>query len=426
MAAACGAPEASGTDTAGETESASTQFTASSQQERLVVADLAAAAVHVYSVPDHELLGTLEGVAIADHAGFVQLEDGRLLVAGTEPAELLALDVTGQVPTIYDRVELPGAAVHIAVSTEEGLAAVSSAADPETGEGHLTIVDLTDFDALSSVAVQTEEPGIAFVDGALLHRDGAEQGRVDVLHLDDVLDGSAEPAATSTVGAYGHGEAVVDGHLLLATDDGLERYHVDADHVAAEGAVSWGAWGRGYYLRILGSASSSHVWSYVRDQSSDTWADWRNELYVLAPGHDVATRHPLGNGLAFRFAVSDQRVLFARMHPDGYVAHIVDADPSSPTFLQALQEVPLPTPTGAPTREADLEAVWESPGRPIAALTPAGDVGYVSRGGDGIIDVLDTVAGTLTSTIDVPTPLDGGGYLVVARPGIELVDQLGR
>lgn len=426
--AACAGPttEPAGVDRT-TTTPATEAFTATSQEERLVVADMASSAIHTFSVPEHELLGTIEDVAVADHAGFVQLEDGRLLVAGTEPAQLLALDVTGEEPEVLGRLALPGPAVHVAVDPEEGIAAVSTGADPDTGEGAVTIVDLAAFEATGSARVNTEEPGVALVDGALLHRDGAESGRLQLLPLQDVLGGSAEPAASIDVGAWGHGEAVVDGHLLLATDAGLERFHVDGDHLAAERVVPWAAdgsdWGRAYYLRVL---QEQHVWSYVRDQSSESWAEWRNDLFVLAPGQDTARRSPLGNGLAFRFAVSQDRVLFARMHPDGYVAHVVDADPSSPTFRQTLHTIALPTPTQAPAPEDDMEAVWASPGRPIAALTAAGDVGYVSRGGDGLVDVLDTDAGAVVDSLEVPTPLNGGGYLVVARPGTPLVDVLGR
>lgn len=427
LTACSGTAGGTGSTTAPATTAAT--FSASSDAERLVVADPAASAVHAYSVPEHELLGTLEGVAVADHAGFVQLEDGRLLAANTEPPELLALDVTGPRPEIVGRVDLPGAAVHIAADPEAGLVAVSTSPAADGADGGVTVVDLASFEPRGSVAVATEEPGIAFAEGGLLHRDGAEDGHLELLPLDDVLDGDGEAAATTSVGAYGHGEAVVDGHLLLATNAGLERYHVEPEHLEAETAVPWAAdgsdWGRAYYLRVVGD-DEQHVWSYVRDQSSASWADWRNDVFVLPAGADVARRAPLGGGLAFRFAVAEDRVLFARMHPDGYVAHVVDADPASPTFLTSLHSIPLPVPSQAPSREDDMEAVWASPGRPIAALTGAGDVGYVSRGGDGVIDVLDTDAGTVTGTIDVPTSLDGGGYLVVARPGTELVDQLGR
>lgn len=397
--------------------------------ERLVVADPAAAAVHVYSVPEHELLGTLDDVAVEDHAGFVQLEDGRLLLADQETPELLALDVTGDEPEITGRVDLPAAAVHIAVDADGRRAVVSTSADPSTGVGALTVVDLGTFERVGSLDIETEEPGIALVGDALLHRDGAETGRLDAFALADVLDGAAEAAGTAQVGAYAHGEAVVDDHLLLATDAGLERIHVGGDRLTREAPISWatpdGDWGRGYFLRVLG-ADDPHVWSYVRDQSSASWGEWRNDLFVLAPGADQAQRQPLGHGLAFRFSAADDRVLFARMHPDGYVAHVVDADPASPTFLDTLHAVTLPTPSGAPAPDDDLEEVWGSPGRPITALTADGGTGYVSRGGDGVVDVLDTRNGTLTGTLDVPTPLDGGGYLTVTRPGVEVVDTLGR
>lgn len=409
----------------GTTSSASAPVASS-----LLVADPAAAAVHAYSLPDHELLGTLDGLSVHEHAGFVPLEDGRLLAAGQEPAELVALTVTEDGPQVVARTPLPGAAVHIAVDPDEGLAAVSTSSTTE-GAGAITLVDLDSLEPRGTLDVATTEPGVVLAGGAVLHRDGAEQGTVELYPADALVgaDGPVEPTASAPTGAWGHGEAVVDGHLLQATDAGLERFHVARDHLDAESTVPWAAdgahWGRAYYLRVVGAASP-HVWSYVRDQTADAWGEWRNDVWVLAPDADAAERRPLGTGLAFRFAVGGDRVLFARMHPDGYSAHVVDADPGSPTYLDTLRTVPLPTPSGAPAADADADTVWSSPGRPIAALTPDGATGYVSRGGDGVVDVLDVEAGTVTGTIDVPTPLDGGGYLVVTGSGTPLVDLLGR
>jgi len=400
------------------------------ETDRLVVADYQASIVYVYAVPGYELIATFEGVRMEDHAGFLTLDDGRVLFVDRASSELVALDIAAATPEIVDRVGIPGRAIHLAVDPDLQHVAVStSAGDDNSGRDAISVFALADFAPVAEVTVTTAEPGVILGRDVILHRDGAERGRMESFSLASAREGNTTPASFVDVGAWGHGEAFGAGHAYVATDEGLEKLHLHDDEVEHEGVIPWDvdgrSGGRAYYVRVVGS-ERPYLWSYLRAQASDAWGDWTNDIYVVDLETGDAHRHPLGNGLAFRLAVSDSRVMYARMHPDGYVAHIVDADPHSDTFMQVLHQVALTTPTQAPSSDASMDAVWASPGRPIAALTPDGTVGFVSRGGDGIIDVIDVAAGSVTQEIQLPTSLDGGGYLAVARLGVPVADGNGR
>jgi hypothetical protein len=50
----------------------------------------------------------------------------------------------------------------------------------------------------------------------------------------------------------------------------------------------------------------------------------------------------------------------------------------------------------------------------------------VSHGGDGLISVVEPGRAAVRQTVRTPTPLRGGGYLVVVEPGRNLVDVMAR
>lgn len=419
----------------GQTEVSTSQTevsttSAAGDNDRLIVADYEGSTIYVYSVPEYELLATLEDVRMEDHAGFLPLDDGRILFADRASSELVALDFAAPTPAIDARAAIPGRAIHLAVDPDREYVAVSTAAaESGTSENAITLIDLGDFTVAGQVELESAEPGVILGPGAVIHRDGEEQGKVESFALADVTTGGANVASTAEVGAWGHGEAFGSGHAFVATDDGLEMLHVSGADLKHEGVIPWDVdgreGGRAYYARVVDD-ESPHLWSYLRNQESDTWGEWENDIYVVDLTSGQAHRAPLGNGLAFRLAVSDTRALYARMHPDGYVAHIVDADPDSESFMATLHEIELAMPTQAPAADDDLETVWFSPGRPITAVTTDGAIGFVSRGSDGIVDVIDTHDGSIVHEIELPTSLDGGGYLAAARLGSPVVDTLGR
>ncbi|MDQ3396518.1 MAG: lactonase family protein, partial [Deinococcota bacterium] len=134
------------------------------------------------------------------------------------------------------------------------------------------------------------------------------------------------------------------------------------------------------------------------------------------------SRSELGPGLVFRFAISEPYALFFNIHPNGDFAHLLDIDPASTTFHEIVAKVALEPLTNAPQPDA---SPWEAESR-RAALTPDGRWGFVSHGGDGLISVIDTERGEVTSMLEVPSSLSGGGYLIALQPDMRMVDTVGR
>lgn len=392
----------------------------------LVVADPEAHAIHVYDTDDHDLIGTVDDVHLAEHPGFVPLIDGRVLFTDGDHDELIVLDPA--TAEIESRTPLGGAAVHLAVDPDQHFAAVSTS----DADG-FTLVDLEHGDVVD-VPLTTGEPGIAFGGEPLsvLHRND-EPGRVEAFPVEALLDGDLEPAAHVDIDPLGHGEVVTAAgeRLGVATDAGVELVDLGAGGPTYAGSVPWDqgdrTGGRGYFFRL--GPEGTHAFSYLRivpepqdDAALAAWERWGNDLYVADLEAATATRVELGPGLVYRFALSEDRAFYVRMHPDGDVLHVVDADPASGDFATVVDEVPLAPLAAAPVAGADP---WEAESRRVAARGD-GRRAYVSNGGEGTVSVIDVAAGEVTDTIEVPTPLHLGGYLVAIDPDVPTIDGVGR
>ena len=90
----------------------------------------------------------------------------------------------------------------------------------------------------------------------------------------------------------------------------------------------------------------------------------------------------------------------------------------SATFQQLVAVVPLlplrhgPV-AGEPTTGTEMRT---------GTITPDGRWAFVSHGGDGVISVIHTAAPRVTALLRLPTPLQGGGYLVAVQPGAPVLD----
>ncbi|NJN94450.1 MAG: LysM peptidoglycan-binding domain-containing protein [Anaerolineales bacterium] len=400
---------------------------------RLVVADIEAEKLYVYSAPEFELLGQFDGLQVADHAGFVVLPDGRVLLVDNKAQELLVFDVLNDQPQIVGRAKIPGAAVHLAVDPQGAYAAVSTSHDDESGQGKdaLTRINLSTFET-SEIPVATEEPGLLLGQDVILHRDGAELGQLQAFSLANLPQTGPEPDAFVDIGAFGHGEALINGHAYIATDDGVDVVHVEGGELEHEAVLPWNAsgreGGRAYFVRV--SPDGDHLWSYLRivnnpddDASWQNWQDWQNDVYLADLKTEKVTRLELGPGIVYRFALAAPYALYAQVHPNGDIAHLLDANPASSTFGQVLAEILLPALSHAPQSGVDP---WDAAGFRVTAITPDGRWGFVSNGGDGSIAVIDTETRQIAGTITTPTPLNGGGYMVAVQPGQPLVDGVGR
>ena len=405
--------------------------TTSSIQPRLIVADAVAGGLSVYSAPDWALVATLPDLTFADHPGYVALPDGRVLFT-TPENKFIVLDAAAQAPTVVSSVALPGTAIHLAVDSTFSYVVVSTMADEESGSGAttLTLIDLATL-ATTVQPVNSGEPGVLVGDGVILHRDGSELGRLQAFALAGFGLHDPEAAPFIDIGAWGHGEAFVHGHAFVATDDGIDIVHVEEDRLEHEALLPWDVsgrtGGRAYYMR---AGAGGNLWSYLRivpdpsaDGAWDNWQDWQNDAYVIDTQNEEALRFDLGPGLVYRLALSSNYALYPRLHPDGDEAILVDADPASATFAQVVARIPIPAAGDAP--QAGV-APWDSAGRRITGITPDGVWGFVSSGGDGLVHVIDTAAQMIVGQIETPTPLNGGGYLIVTQPGQPLLDTVGR
>lgn len=91
----------------------------SSSNGWLVAADNGARQIHVFSIPDLTLVATIDGVTINDHAGFLPLTGGRLLIVDTAASELALLDLAAEGgPAITNRVPVREVVSHIAVDPD--------------------------------------------------------------------------------------------------------------------------------------------------------------------------------------------------------------------------------------------------------------------------------------------------------------------
>jgi DNA-binding beta-propeller fold protein YncE len=96
--------------------------------------------------------------------------------------------------------------------------------------------------------------------------------------------------------------------------------------------------------------------------------------------------------------------------------------PSSPTFQQVVARIPLEKLTNGPVAG---QPVTGKETRSVG-ITPDGQWAFVSHGGDGRVSVIDTAAKRVARTLELPTPMKGGGYLAAVQLGARLVDPSAR
>ncbi len=121
-------------------------------------------------------------------------------------------------------------------------------------------------------------------------------------------------------------------------------------------------------------------------------------------------RPELGNGYVYRFALSEDLALYYRMGGNGDELIELDLDRESATFAEIARRTPVASMSSGP---ASGDPIWEINQYRSVAIVPDGSLGFVTRGGDGIVDVLDSAAGEISGEIETPGALAGGGYLAV-------------
>ena len=213
-----------------------------------------------------------------------------------------------------------------------------------------------------------------------------------------------------------------------ATDMGIECSDIDGGDLTPGITLPYDtaerSGGRALYVRLADDQRT--VFSFIRDDSADPtdWTQWSNDAYIGNIETGAVTRVALGPGLLHRFALSKTVALYILQGPQGDRAFLLDADPQSPTFTQIMTTIALPA-LQEPL-DPDLPPLAEGQQLRLPALTPDGQWGFVTHGGDGLISVINTAQAEVVQQLGVPTPLAGGGYLTAVQKKMKLSDTIGR
>lgn len=397
---------------------------------RLVVADPEAWAIYIYDVPSLELVGQIDGVHFAEHAGFVPLDNGRVLFTDDESYTLNIHDVFGPTPgelRLIAPLALPP--VHVAVDPNQRYAAVSGLS-LNGGPATMTLVDLEspNWDTVYA-AIPSDEPGVLLGgDPLLLYHRNADPAAMETYAFDSLWAGQVQLLSSAPLGGGPHGEAIshAAGKLFTATNDGIYVTTASGTELSEPRVVPYAAngrtGGRAYYGRL--SSNSNYIYTYLRNDSELGWREWTNDAYILDVNTETATRVEVGNGLVYRLAESSRYAVYTQYHPDGDFAHFLDTDPASATFHTMVGKVALPAMSTTPTGED--AAPWESEAFRLTGVLPSGAYAFVTHGGDGEISMIDTSSMTIVGTITTPTSLNYGGYLLGMERGARTADTLGR
>ncbi|MCK2237558.1 MULTISPECIES: YncE family protein [unclassified Crossiella] len=400
---------------------------------RVLVADQRAATVHVLDPATGRVTGSLPDRVVNDHAGVVTLPDGRAIFVDDRNHVLVVLQLSGT-PKVLGTAPVDGEVAHLTVDPAGGYAVVSSAAHHEHEEpaapheegAHLTLVDLRTWQT-KEVPVAAGEPGVlidAATDSVLLRND--EPAAVQAFPRRDLLAHTGEaplsPARSAEIGAHGHGEAFSARHRVIAaaTERGLDLLPANPDGTFGSArTVPWNisgrTGGRAFYLRL--ADDSRTVASYVRDDRALDWTQWTEDAYLANATTGEAHRVPLGTGYLYRFGLSD--TLAGYLVQGGRTDELVLVDLAT---AKVTGRVDLGTLPGGPQGGTDP---FTAQGRRVA-LTDDGGRAFVTAGGQGRVDVVDTRTKRVCAELKLPTALSGGGSVAVWEPGVRHADLVGR
>lgn len=396
--------------------------------EHLVVADPKAGKLYVYAAPDYAAPVSFD-VTFADHPGFLPLGNGNVAFIESTSGDLVVLHATGT-PAIAKRVPVVGTAAHLATDEAHRYVVVSATADDGKARGAFTMVDLTTYES-RTVRIATGEPGLALTGSPLhlLHRND-DPAQIEAYDFMQLWAGTVTVGPKAAIGSGPHGEVIAHARkkMVSAADDGINVVSFENGNFGSVSAipydVSGRTGGRAFYARL--SADGRYLYSYLRDDGYPAdvpWSDWKNDAYVVDLDTQTAKRLPIGNGLAYRLADCTDYAIFVQYSPDGDFAHLLDTKAGSPTFQTFVGKVPLEAMSAAPTATG---SPWESKAFRIAGMLPSCDHAFATHGGDGKVSVIDPRTRSVVKQITVPTPLDGGGYLIGIGRGTSLADTIGR
>jgi hypothetical protein len=415
------------------------------EQARLLVADVAAGVLHVYDAADARLLTTIADLQIAAHAGVIALSDGRVLVPDDRNKQLLVLRISGDAAPIIERrvpmpIPLPTRYAWAAVDPSEAIFAATGL-DSDESVKILTLVDLKSYSAKQfRVDTGSADAELNLALGGnpdpviILHMaEKVESYRVSDLFspeakINGILDGTVKPTSTVSVGKGGHSNSYSKptNTFTASTLRGFELATLDGNGaLTGHKVLSWEANGRGggRNARQRLTRDGRYVFGPLNASIPPAqWADAEVDLHWVELPTGTTSRAPLARGAVGRGGVSGRLAVYASIHPDGDIANLVDLNPASPSFRTVVARVALPKLANGPV------AGQPTTGRESrhSAISPDGRLAFVTQGGEARVHVIDTAAKAIVRTIDTPTPLKGGGYIVAVQPGVSSADYSAR
>jgi len=401
----------------------------------LLVAELAEGkeAIHVFSLPGLEHTGELDDVKLANHLGALALQDGRVITADDKHQEIIAIEVSKEgKPSIVNRVkaDLGSGATWGCGDAKLQYLAVSSGRE-DTDKQVANIVKLDDFSltpfevTLNKLGEATEElhPFIAGEPAQLLLSIG---GEVQSYPLSSVLAGTAtEPSASVVINTGSHGPVASHktGAVYITTAPGTGFDGVTLNPFARVQIIPWDVDGlsTGRNARPRLSWDEQFIYGAIAQSTpagAEKWAERAVDFHVADLTTGSAKRIPLTTGIVPKFQLSRRYAMFANITADQDQAILLDVDAASTTFQTVVGRIPLPRLLNGP-RAGESTAGKEARS---SAITPDGKWAFVSHGGEGKVSVIDTATRALVGTIELDSPLSGGGYLFALQPGTAPVD----
>lgn len=407
----------------------------------VIVGDPAARQVYVLRGSDLRVTGQLRDVKLGAHVGTIALTDGRVLMVDDATGRLLVVRISPQGrPAVTQRVPLAfegewHRAGWAAVDSKSRWFAVGTDADGASRQT-VTIVDLKTYKTHRfDVALTPNAAGGAYSEmhvylaGRPLQLVLTTGGAFTAYPLAEILAGRT-PAASSSVplDPNPHGPIVApDGsRVLTTTADGIGAADIPADRLVNPRSIAYSATRdivQNYRPRL--SPDGHTVVGTAAEATGLTpaqWAQTRNVLHVFDLADDSSRLIRLPDGIAGRVATSSRYAVAASIQADGDVLSIIDLRPGSRTRLRLVGLVVLPGLTNGPV-----------PGQPAAGregrasgITPDGSRAYVTSGGEGIVTLIDVDHRGVIRSVQLPTPLTGGGYVSVVREGVRPVDLVAR
>jgi len=391
-------------------------------REILVVADQNAATVQFLEPVSGSVLGRIDGVVLAEHAGILPLGGGRCAFVDDAGGALIIANPFGS-PALSGNpvqqqisVAIPGE--HLACDPGGRFIAVTTGLGRswEAWSDLLTVVDLDADGGPRSRRVRTRagEPGVVVAEtpdgphAVVRHR---QPGVIESLPIERALEEGVHcpelrGEQLAGISNDGHGDAYdpATGTMFVATEGGMERFDVRKPRPEALKTLPWTASGRAYFLRFC---PRRRILVAVLREGGDhprEWASWRNALWVHNVDSGLTSTSALGDGLIFRFALTATGAAVARVHPGGDDLTVLELGTLAVRGRWDLPEMDqAPRPGKEPWDNADRRAVAASPSSELVAVT---------RGGHGELHLVDTaLPGSPLRTVAAGTLLRDGGHL---------------